>query len=87
MAWFCNIWLPLAIFLYTTGTATFVISLYFVIIFAQTNISIYAYMLIGLISLAIAFLFLQINQYFLNRHYQLISSNPAPTATRIINIL
>lgn len=81
----CSIWFPLAVFLYLSGTATFSMSMYFVLLYTiHTDILIYAYLLIALVLLAIVFLYLQITQYLRNRHAQLyphlIMSMPTATA-------
>lgn len=85
MSTYCSIWLPLAIFLYLAGTATFSMSMYFVLLYTiHTDILIYAYLLVGLGILALVFLYLQITQFLRNRHAQLyphlIMSMPTATA-------
>lgn len=88
MSTYCSVWLPLAIFLYLSGTATFSMSIYFVLLYTiHTDILIYAYMLIGLVILAIMFLYLQVTQYVRNRDYQLITSRPTPTAASSMSIV
>lgn len=88
MSTYCSIWLPLAIFLYLAGSATFSMSMYFVLLYTiHTDILIYAYLLVALVVMGIVFLYLQITQYLRNRQYHLIMSRPTPIAPNSISIV